>query len=137
MLRRGEDAVLLATGTMVSSALEAASRLDAIGVRTSVVNCRFLKPFDRKVFEEAVQSHPVVITLEEGQITNGFGSFMAREIAELDLASPPRVSALGIPDDFIEHGNRDVLLEELDLDPTGIARRVQVVTGVGAELETA
>ena len=137
VLRRGEDAVLLATGTMVYSALEAASRLDAIDVRTSVVNCRFLKPFDRKIFEETVRSHPVVITLEEGQITNGFGSFMAREIAELGLASPPRVSALGIPDNFIEHGNRDILLKELGLDPSGIARQVQVITGVGAELETA
>ncbi|MDC0160051.1 1-deoxy-D-xylulose-5-phosphate synthase [Gemmatimonadales bacterium] len=137
VLRRGGDAVLLATGTMVIQALDAADILDRMGVRTTVVNCRFLKPYDRKVFEEMVGSHSLIVTLEEGQVTNGFGAFMAREISELGLKSPPRVSTLGIPDDFIEHGNRDVLLDELGLDPLGIARHVQIIMGVGAELEMA
>ena len=122
---------------MVIQALDAADILDRMGVRTTVVNCRFLKPYDRKVFEEMVGSHSLIVTLEEGQVTNGFGAFMAREISELGLKSPPRVSTLGIPDDFIEHGNRDVLLDELGLDPLGIARHVQIIMGVGAELEMA
>lgn len=137
VLRNGGDVVMLATGTMVLRALAAAERLGQDGLRATVVNCRFLKPYDRATFEEMVRSHPLVVTLEEGQITNGFGAFMAREIAELGLASAPRMSALGIPDDFVEHGARDGLLEELGLDAEGIARHVQALARRGAELETA
>ena len=137
VLRNGGDCVLLATGTMVLSALQAADDLEGVGIRATVVNCRFLKPYDKDVFEEMVRSHPVVLTIEEGQVTNGFGAFMAREIAELSLDRPPRVSTLGVPDDFIQHGARDGLLQELGLDPAGIARSVRELVGRGAELETA
>lgn len=137
VLRHGADAVLLATGTMVLRALDAAEALDDEGVRVSVVNCRFLKPYDRTTFEEMVRGHPLVVTVEEGQVSNGFGAFMAREIAELGLPNQPRVSALGIPDDFIEHGERDGLLSEIGLDPAGIARHVRALAGRGAELELA
>ncbi|MGB1658708.1 MAG: transketolase C-terminal domain-containing protein, partial [Longimicrobiales bacterium] len=137
VLRNGGDVVLLATGTMVLRALDAANELEGSGIRATVVNCRFLKPYDRNTFEEMVRSHPLVVTLEEGQITNGFGAFMAREIVEMDLGNQPRVATLGIPDDYIEHGGRDALLEELDLHPAGIARRVEALARRGAELETA
>ena len=103
ILRNGSDCVLLATGTMVLSSLEAADALAADGIRCTVVNCRFLKPYDRDVFEEMVRSHPGVVTVEEAQISNGFGGFMAREINGLDVESPPRVTALGMPDEFIAH----------------------------------
>lgn len=137
VLRNGGDVVLLATGTMVLRALDAANELEGSGIRATVVNCRFLKPYDRNTFEEMVRSHPLVVTIEEGQITNGFGAFMAREIVEMDLGNQPRVATLGIPDDYIEHGGRDALLEELDLHPAGIARRVEALARRGAELETA
>lgn len=133
ILRNGGDCVLLATGTMVLAALEAAAALDVDGVRCTVVNCRFLKPYDRDVLEEMVRSHPCVMTLEEGQVSNGFGAFLAREIGLLELESPPRVMALGMPDEFIEHGNRDGLLREIGLDPAGIAQRVLDQVGRVAE----
>lgn len=137
VLRNGGDCVLLATGTMVLPSLEAAEELEKDGVRCTVVNCRFLKPYDRDVFEEMVRSHPSVVTVEEGQIANGFGAFMAREIDALDLDAPPRVSAMGVPDHFIEHGSRDVLLGELGLDAAGIARQVRRVVRKSATVETA
>ncbi len=137
VLRNGGDAVLLATGTMVLASLEAAELLHTAGVEATVVNCRFLKPYDQETLEEMVRSHPLVVTLEEGQIVNGFGAYMAREIAELSLSTQPRFSSLGIPDDFIEHGARNGLLEEIGLDPAGIARHVAALVARGAELETA
>lgn len=137
VLRNGGDCVLLATGTMVLESLAAARALDAEGTRCTVVNCRFLKPYDRDVFEEMVRSHPAVVIIEEGQVSNGFGAFMAREIAELDLDRPPRVSTLGIPDAFIEHGSRGELLREIGLDAEGIAEHVRTVAGRGAALGTA
>jgi 1-deoxy-D-xylulose-5-phosphate synthase len=137
VLRNGGDAVLLATGTMVLSSIAAAEMLEHEGIRCTVVNCRFLKPYDRTVFAEMARSHPTVVTVEEGQITNGFGAFLARELDALDLERPPRVSALGVPDDFIEHGSRNELLAELGLDPEGIARHVRATVERSAELETA
>ena len=136
VLRNGGDCVLFATGTMVLESLTAADALASEGVRCTVVNCRFLKPYDVAVFNEMVRSHPHVVVLEEGQITNGFGAFMAREIAALDLPRPPRVTTMGIPDAFIEHGGRDALLREIGLDAQGIADHVRTVVRRGAELES-
>ena len=127
--------MILATGTMVVSSLEAADVLDADGIRCTAVNCRFLKPYDRDVFEEMVRSHPSVVTAEEGQVLNGFGAFMAREINGLDLESYPRVTALGMPDEFIAHGARERLLQEIGLDAAGIAKRVRSHVGRGVEME--
>jgi 1-deoxy-D-xylulose-5-phosphate synthase len=137
ILRNGGDCVLLATGTMVLPALQAAETLDAEGIRCTVVNCRFLKPYDRGVLEEMVRSHASVVTLEEGQVSNGFGAFMAREINALGVTPRPSVAALGMPDAFVEHGARADLLVEVGLDPEGIARRVRAHVGRGAELEPA
>ncbi len=137
VLRNGGDCVLLATGTMVLPSLEAAETLAAEGIRCTVVNCRFLKPYDRNVLREMARSHPCVVTLEEGQIANGFGAFMAREIDALELDGGPRVSALGLPDHFIEHGSRHELLAEIGLDAAGIARHVRETVEKGATLETA
>ena len=137
ILRNGGDCVLFATGTMVLASLEAARTLGGEGVRCTVVNCRFLKPYDRDTFEEMVRSHPAVVTVEEGQVSNGFGAFLAREIDALDLASRPRVTAIGMPDDFVTHGGRDGLLAEIGLDAAGIADRIRSHVGRGAELEPA
>jgi 1-deoxy-D-xylulose-5-phosphate synthase len=137
VLRNGGDCVLLATGTMVLPALEAAEVLGQEGIHCTVVNCRFLKPYDLEVFEEMVRSHPTVVTIEEGQVSNGFGAFMAREIAELDVDHPPTVSTLGIPDAFIEHGTRSELLAELGLDAAGITRHVRARVGRGVRVESA
>ena len=124
-LRNGGDCVVLATGTMVLPAVEAAEALEADGIRCTVVNCRFLKPYDRAVFEEMVRSHSIVLTLEEGQITNGFGSFMAREVHDLNLSKVPRVASMGIPDEWVTHGSRGGLLAELGLDVAGITEKIR------------
>jgi 1-deoxy-D-xylulose-5-phosphate synthase len=137
ILRNGGDCVVLATGTMVLPSLAAADELERDGVRCTVVNCRFLKPFDRPVLDEMARSHPTVLTVEEGQVTNGFGAYMAREIDALDLPSPPRIAALGMPDAFLEHGSRDGLLADIGLDATGIASRVRALVGRHVGVETA
>jgi 1-deoxy-D-xylulose-5-phosphate synthase len=134
IMRNGGDAVILAVGTMVNTALTAAESLAAEGIRCTVVNCRFLKPYDREVFQEMVRSHPVVVTVEEGQISNGFGSFMARELDALDLDRRPRMAAMGIPDEFVEHGGRAELLAGIGLDAAGIANRVRETARHAAEV---
>ena len=125
VLRSGADCVILATGTMVLTSVAAAEALDVQGIRCTVVNCRFLKPYDRAVFEQMVRGHPAVLTVEEAQVTNGFGAFMTREIHDLDLAATPRIASMGMPDEFIEHGARDGLLATIGLDADGVAAKVK------------
>ena len=125
VLRSGADCVILATGAMVLPSVAAAEALDVQGIRCTVVNCRFLKPYDRTVFEQMVRGHPAVLTVEEAQVSNGFGAFMTREIHDLELAATPRVASMGMPDEFIEHGARDALLAAIGLDSDGIATKVK------------
>jgi 1-deoxy-D-xylulose-5-phosphate synthase len=125
VLRKGEGIAILATGTMVLPAVEAATKLGEEGIYATVVNCRFLKPYDRAVFEDVVNTHAVVLTLEEGALMNGFGAFMAREINSFTGPRAVRVDSMGLPDRFIEHGSREELLAELELDTAGIVARVR------------
>lgn len=125
VLRRGTDLAILAVGTMVGEAMAAAQRLAAEGIDAGVVNCRFLKPYDKETLAAVLRHTSTVLTVEEGAVVNGFGAFMAREIAEMETESPVRVETLGIPDCYIEHGGREALLREIDLDAQGIAERAR------------
>ncbi len=123
VLREGADIALLAVGTMVLPAEEAARQLLQSGIHATVVNCRFMKPHDEEVLAQVLARHDVVLTIEEGSVVNGFGAHMARTIG--DLQGGTRVVSLGIPDRFIPHGGRHALLAEIDLDVPGIVRTVK------------
>jgi len=129
ILRRGSDLAFLATGTMVGAASAAAEALASRGVQAEVVNCRFLKPYDRDVLRDVAERHLRVITIEEGAVTNGFGAYMVRELAALASEPSIEVRCLGLPDRFIEHGPRDVLLRDLGLDAEGIATEARRMMG--------
>ena len=129
ILRRGSDLAFLATGTMVGAASEAAEALASHGVQAEVVNCRFLKPHDREVLKDVAGRHRRVITIEEGTVINGFGAFMVRELAALASEPSIEVRCLGLPDRFIEHGARDVLLSDLGLDAQGIETEARRMLG--------
>ncbi len=127
VLREGRDLALLATGTMVLPALEAAERLAREGVDATVVNCRFIKPLDEQTLARLFPAHRHVLTVEEGTVVNGFGTFVRGQIEE----SWPEVrgASLGLPDAFVEHGERGELLAELGLTPEGIATRARALLG--------
>jgi 1-deoxy-D-xylulose-5-phosphate synthase len=122
-LRQGrEDVAILAVGTMVAPAVQAAELLAAEGVDCAVVNCRFLKPLDSALLESLVQRHRVLVTVEEGTIVNGFGAYLAET---LQTTHPEvRVVALGVPDRLIEQAPRAEQLEVFGLTAAGIARRI-------------
>ncbi len=135
ILREGSDVAILALGTMVLPSLVAASELDQEGISATVVNCRFVKPYDRSTLSSVLESHGAVLTVEEGASPNGFGAFLAREILDdPGLRFPSRFATHAMPDRFIEHGPRDVLLHEIGLDAPGIAERARTL--MGAQLRT-
>ncbi|MAW73203.1 MAG: 1-deoxy-D-xylulose-5-phosphate synthase [Gemmatimonadetes bacterium] len=129
ILRRGSDIVFLATGTMVSAASEAAEALASRGIQAEVVNCRFLKPYDRDVLKDVAERHRRVITIEEGAVVNGFGAYMTKELSALASERTIEVRCLGLPDRFIEHGAREVLLRDLGLDAEGITTEARRMIG--------
>ena len=129
ILRRGSDIVFLATGTMVSAASEAAEALASRGIQAEVVNCRFLKPYDRDILKDVAERHRRVITIEEGAVVNGFGAYMTKELLALASERTIEVRCLGLPDRFIEHGAREVLLRDLGLDAEGITTEARRMIG--------
>ncbi len=134
VLRRGSGVAILAVGTMVQPALEAARLLESEGVDATVVNCRFIKPVDEETLAWAARHHSAILTVEEGTVANGFGAYVAR-LLEGDASVPAelRIDTLGVPDRWIEHASRKEQLEELGLTPEGIAERVRALAA-GARL---
>ncbi len=123
LLREGTAAALVAYGSMVAPAWEAAGLLARKGIEVAVVNARFAKPVDAALLASLASRVPVLVTLEEHAVAGGFGSAVLEALA----AHGPvrcRVELMGIPDRFVEHGLRDALLAGLGLSAAGIAGHV-------------
>ncbi len=121
VLRWGKDGVILCCGTLLNDCVQAANTLGQQGVEVGVVNARFVKPLDRDLIRRAFMECSFVLTVEEGTLAGGFGSAVLECANELELDTR-RLRRLGIPDQFIEHGERAELLADLQLDAPGIAR---------------
>jgi 1-deoxy-D-xylulose-5-phosphate synthase len=130
-LRHGSGVAVLATGTMVLPALEAAALLEADGIDATVVNCRFLKPWDMDALEDVADRHSTIVTVEEGTEVNGFGAAIARWLGERAAERPYRIGVVGVPDRLIEHASREEQLAEVGLTPTGIAARTRTLVEAG------
>lgn len=126
LLREGDSIAILAVGTMVLPAMEAADMLAEEGINATVVNCRFLKPMDEALLSDVVARHDAVLTVEEGAVLNGFGSVVASRVSQL-RQGVVRVDMLGIPDRFIQHATRQEQLEDLGLTPSGIFERAKLL----------
>jgi 1-deoxy-D-xylulose-5-phosphate synthase len=132
MLKRGAAArdsggglAILAVGTMVIPALGAAEILAGEGISATVVNCRFMKPYDEAVLEEILAENRYLLVVEEGTVVNGFGAYMSSVVGRIDPAV--RVMAHGVPDAFIEQAPRARQLAGVGLDAAGIAARARVL----------
>jgi 1-deoxy-D-xylulose-5-phosphate synthase len=119
LLRDGEDAAIVAFGSRVHPALEAAEALAADGCTVAVLNARFAKPLDREKILRLAGRCRVIVTVEEHAGMGGFGSAVLELLAEVRNDRPVR--CLAVPDALIEHGNSDAQLAALRLDADGIA----------------
>jgi 1-deoxy-D-xylulose-5-phosphate synthase len=125
VLRQGKEFAILAVGTMVLPSVSAAEELAKEGIDVTVVNCRYLKPFDELTLDAILAHHRMILTVEEGTMINGFGAFMAGVIARRD--SSVRVSVHGVPDRIIHAASRKKQLSQCGLDAPGIASRVRAL----------
>ena len=122
IIRDGIDVILLAVGSMVPVAQQAAARLaKQHGVDATVINARFIKPVDGTLLEQLALGKAPIITVEEGMLAGGFGSAIREYLSAKGYSVP--VVSLGIKDNFIEHATRDELLELVQLTPVKVAER--------------
>ena len=134
----GRDVTILCYGTLLGDCLRAAQKLREEGLDVGVVNARFAKPIDREMVLKAFSDSAYVVTVEEAALMAGFGSAVLETAAELGLDTS-RVQRLGIPDRFIEHGERSELLADLRLDAAGIAQTCREIAdrlGIEREVES-
>jgi 1-deoxy-D-xylulose-5-phosphate synthase len=130
VLRVGEDVLILAIGSTVHPALQAAALLDAEGIGVTVVNSRFVVPLDEELIGELAGRYRVLLTAEENVITGGFGSAVL-EFLHATGCIPPRVQRLGVPARFVEHSPQEVLRKKYRLDAEGIAQEVRTALNHG------
>lgn len=116
--RHGKKVAILAFGSMVAPALEAAELLDA-----TVANMRFVKPLDEALVLDLARNHDYLVTVEENAVMGGAGSAVSECLAAHRCLVP--VLHLGLPDRFLEHGSREELLAEVGLDARGIRLRIE------------
>ncbi|MFN7836085.1 MAG: 1-deoxy-D-xylulose-5-phosphate synthase [Burkholderiaceae bacterium] len=116
--RTGHGIAMLAFGSMVSPAIEAAERLDA-----TVADMRFVKPLDEGLISALASEHSILVTLEEACLMGGAGAAVLESLALNGIQMP--VLCLGLPDVFIDHGDRAGLLAELGLDADGIVQSIR------------
>ena len=124
VLREGKDVCLWAIGSMVQSALQAADKLAEQGISAGVVNMRFAKPLDEELLLEHATQYGKIVTLEEGVLQGGVGSAVLETLNAAKMLQKCQVLTLGIPDEFVLHGDKKLLFKDLGLDVETIADKI-------------
>lgn len=124
VLREGKDVCLWAIGSMVQTALQAADKLAEQGISAGVVNMRFAKPLDEELLLEHAAQYGKIVTLEEGVLQGGVGSAVLETLNAAKMLQKCQVLTLGIPDEFVLHGDKKLLFKDLGLDVETIAVKI-------------
>ncbi len=117
-----EGILLLAVGSMVKVADEVRRYLKELGYPCTLVNARFVKPIDEEMLLEMEKEHKLIVTMEENVKCGGFGEHVLDFLSE--IGSRARVIQVALPDDYIEHGNVDILRKEAGIDADSIEKRI-------------
>ncbi|MGB7208670.1 MAG: 1-deoxy-D-xylulose-5-phosphate synthase [Pyrinomonadaceae bacterium] len=125
VLRKGADVAIVAYGSMVNPALDAAAKLAGERIEATVVNARFVKPLDSEMITELAKNHSLIVTVEEAYLAGGFGSAVMELLEEKELLDNTSVVRMGVPDEIVTHGDPRFLLGEFGLDADGIFNKVK------------
>lgn len=115
------EVLIVAVGAMASTALDVASRLDGQGIKTTVIDPRWVIPVAASVVDLAA-THAVVMTLEDGVVTGGVGSRVQQRLCDAGVTTP--VLVRGVPDEFLPHASREQLIEQVGLDAQSLTADV-------------
>ncbi len=128
ILREGAHVALLGYGTGVQKSLEAAELLASRDLDVTVADARFAKPLDTRLIDELVAEHELLVTVEEGVLSGGFGSAVVEHLVD-SAAELPRVLRVGLPDRFVTHGKPALLHREVGFTGKAIAERILAAVG--------
>ena len=128
VLREGMDAVILTFGTTIPMAFEAVEKLEKMGYSVGVVNARFIKPLDENMLHELLSKNIPILTIEEAILQGGFGSSILEFVHDHGYHQAI-IDRMGIPDQFIEHGEVDELLKEIGFTTENAVLKIQTLTG--------
>jgi len=123
VLVKGSDLTILALGSMVYPAMEAARALEKSGIKAAVVNARFVKPLDEALITSMAGDSGHIVTVEEGALQGGFGSAVLELLEQRGIQCA--LKRIGVPDAFVEHGTQGELRAALGLDARGIEESVR------------
>jgi 1-deoxy-D-xylulose-5-phosphate synthase len=123
ILREGDRVALLAYGSGVQKALDAADILGSRGISATVADARFAKPIDAGLAAQLAAEHELLVTVEEGVLAGGFGSAVWETLSDSGLA--PRILRVGLPDRFVTHGAPQLLHREVGFTGARIAERIE------------
>jgi len=124
------DVAVAAIGSTVAAALQASAALAEEGISASVVDARFAKPLDEELLCAAAGAARRLVTVEENALMGGFGSACLEMLERRGLSTRVQVKRLGIPDEFITHGEQAKQRAQLGLDANGIAEACRQLVGV-------
>lgn len=127
-IRPGRDLAIIAAGTMTYTALEAAFLLEHESIDAAVINARFLKPFDSELLDLLSSRYRYVVTLEEGAARGGFGAAILSTLRTKGN-SPIHFLPLGLPDQFFQHGKKELLLEQAELSSQKVFAQIKQFLG--------
>ncbi len=130
------DIAIIALGSMVYPAMEAANNLEKDGIGATIVNARFIKPLDAELILALAQTKRFILTVEEAYLAGGFGSAVLELLEENDLLDRVKVVRMGVPDRIITHGDPKLLLAKYGLDADGIYQKVKETIEVLDERRT-
>lgn len=125
LLRDGGDVAIIAYGSMVYPAMEAAENLAQEGIQASVINARWVKPLDAQLITALAQNQPLMVTVEEAYLAGGFGSAVMECLEENGLLDAVKLVRMGVPDRIVTHGDPKMLLSQYGLDAEGIYNKVK------------
>lgn len=122
MIYEEEGIALLAVGSMVKTAEGVRERLKECGLSCTLVNARFVKPMDEEMVRRLSATHRLIVTMEENVESGGFGERVRTFADEQEL--PGQILSITIPDEYVEHGNVELLKKEIGIDEETVTKRI-------------
>lgn len=128
ILKEGSELAILSIGTMADTVSQAIDKIPELEDKIGHFDLRFIKPLDEKLLHQVFQNYQTILTLEDGVVKGGLGSAILEFASENNYLK--KVVNLGIPDQFIDQGSTRELMNSLELDPSGVAKKIeQLVRG--------
>lgn len=122
LLYEGEVIAIMAVGSMVKTAEAVYERLKEQGKNVTLINARFVKEFDKEMIESLSKNHRILVTMEENVVTGGFGQRVSDYVSSREL--PLTVEKIALPDEYVEHGNVNILYRESGIDVDSAVERI-------------